>query len=128
MGMLTGWTGRKWDAGRLERSTAPKGSSRMGLSTSCARQRPRPQAGHGFSHAVNSSFPHRNLKFSLVVSADWRTYSSLTGVLVDLIGASPDKPVLGKRLAVLVCTAWRAASREAARAKTGRVGEAFGTS
>src|SRR5258707_4294216 len=71
--MLTGWTGRKWDAGRLERSTAPKGSSRMGLSTSCARRRPRPQAGHGFSYAVNSSFPHRNLKFNLVVSADWRT-------------------------------------------------------
>src|SRR6266403_4126137 len=59
--MLTGWTGRKWDACRLERSTAPKGSSRMGLSTSCARRRPRPQAGHGFSYAVNSSFPHRNL-------------------------------------------------------------------
>src|SRR3981081_1520999 len=53
--------------------------SRMGLSSSCARRRPRPQAGHGFSYAVNSSFPHRNLKFNLVVSADWRAYTSLTG-------------------------------------------------
>ena len=79
LGMLTGWTGRKWDAGRLERSTAPKGPSRMGLSTSCARRRPRPQAGHGFSYAVNFSFPHRNLKFNLVVSADCAPTRSLTG-------------------------------------------------
>jgi hypothetical protein len=51
----------------------------MGLSILCARRRPRPQAGHDFSYSVNSSFPHRNLKFNLVVSADWRTYASLTG-------------------------------------------------
>ena len=42
----------------------------MGLSTLCARRRPRPQAGHGFSYAVNSSFPHP--KINLVVSADLR--------------------------------------------------------
>jgi hypothetical protein len=89
LGMLTGWTGRKWDAGRLERSTAPKGSSRMGLSTSCARRRPRPQAGHGFSYAVNSSFPHRDLlqhEFALLQSDFTREVFCYSGSLptIDL--------------------------------------------
>src|SRR5258707_15420021 len=68
--MLTGWTGRKWDACRLERSTAPI-IAHGPINFMCA---PAATAASRSRLLLRSKLfvPAPKSKFNLVVSAGWR--------------------------------------------------------
>jgi hypothetical protein len=68
--MLTGWTGRKWDAGPLGAKHRPERIIAHGPINFMCAPAATAASRHGFSYAVNSSFPHP--KINLVVSADLR--------------------------------------------------------